>query len=80
MKSTSLFPRQRLRKSSLCLYLEMYEDDKRYPSLKMQVLTHQLSYHVCGSLLSEFPHNLKLRGGGTLSSARSSVADEPSAC
>lgn len=43
-------PRQRSRKSSLCLYLEAYEDDKLYPSLKMQVLTHQLLYHVCGSL------------------------------
>lgn len=46
----SFSPRQRSRKSSLCLYLEVYEDDKLYPSLKMQVLTHQLPHHVRGSL------------------------------
>lgn len=46
----SFSPRQRSRKSSLCLYLEVYEGDKPYPSLKMQVLTHQLPYHVHGSL------------------------------
>lgn len=80
MKPASLFPRQRLRKSRLCLYLEGYEDDKLYPLLNMEVLTHQLPYHVRGLLLSELPHNLKLRGGGTLSSARPSLADEPSAC
>lgn len=80
MKSTSSFPRQRSRKSSLCLYLEVYEDDKLYPSLKMRVLTHQLPYHLRGSLLSELPHNLKLRGRGTLSSARPSLTDELSVC
>jgi len=72
MKSTSLFPRRRWRKSSLCLCLEVYEDDKLYPSLKMQVLTHQL--------LSELFHNLKLKEGGTLSSARAILADELSVC